>query len=232
MYSKCRHIYPRQPIKIVKNSKIVWYLNQDLKTPSASNLKEIHTSSDITTAKSTGLPLLSYFQLEGYLPGRDRSAAFLNTIQLPLVKFWASVAKWVPLIFPASTHGLEALPWVVHHWEPEPWSTCSGSWGGSFHTERGKLRRFRAAAFHSPLLLSAKLLKWRCLERTCLCLPHPTVWLSSLSRGGMEGEASLGTGISKFPPEQLPLFAIESEESKSEGTFKKSGSCRKSCLID
>lgn len=151
------------------------------------NLKEIHTSSDTTTAKSTRLSLLSYFQLEGYLPGRDRSAASLNMIQLSLVevKFWASMAKWVPFIFPASTPGMEALPWVVHHSEPEPWSTCSGSWGGSFHTERGKLRRFRVAAFHSPLLLSAKLLKWRCgLERTCLCPRHPTVWLRGLSGGG------------------------------------------------
>ena len=48
----------------------------------------------------------------------------------------------------------------------------------------------------------------------------------------MEGEASLGTDISKFPPEQLPLFAIESKESKSKGTLKKSGSCHKRCLID
>lgn len=47
-----------------------------------------------------------------------------------------------------------------------------------------------------------------------------------------EGEASLGTDISKFPPERSPLFAIESEESKSKGMFKKSGSCRKRCLID
>lgn len=212
----------------------MWYLNQDLQTPSASNLKEIHTSSDIATAKSTGLPWLSYFPLEGYLPGRDRSAAFLNMIQLHLVEaeFWASMAKWVPFTFPASTHGMEALPWVVYHWEPEPWSTCSGSWGRSFHTERGKLRRFRAAVFHSRLLLGAKLLKWRCLERTCLCPPRPTVWLRGLSGGGVEGEASLGTDISKFPPEQLPLFAIESKESKSKGTLKKSGSCRKRCLID
>lgn len=79
----------------------------------SSNLKEIHTSSDTTIAKSTRLPLLSYFQLEGYLPGRDRSAASLNMIQLPLVevKFWASMAEWVPFIFPASTPGMEALPW-------------------------------------------------------------------------------------------------------------------------
>ena len=55
---------------------------------------------------------------------------------------------------------------------------------------------------------------------------------SEVYLGVAEGEASLGTDISKFPPEQSPLFATESEESKSKGMFKKSGSCRKRCLID
>lgn len=118
-YSKWRNIYPRKSTQIGKNCEIMWYLNKDQQPPSDSHLRLIDTPPETAIAKNTWLLFSSNSQLEGYLPERDSSSAFLVLSQQPVVeaKCWASVAKWVPFIFPASTHRMEALPWMQHHWE-------------------------------------------------------------------------------------------------------------------
>lgn len=73
----------------------MWYLNKDPQPPSDSHVREINTPPETAITKSIWLLFSSNSQLEGYLPERDRSSAFLILSQQPVVeaRCWASVAK-------------------------------------------------------------------------------------------------------------------------------------------
>ena len=63
-------------LRFYKNSKSLWYLNQDCSLPPTSQLSEMEAPFQTGVAKNTGLPLF-VAPIEGYLPWKGKTLPFL-----------------------------------------------------------------------------------------------------------------------------------------------------------
>lgn len=98
-------------LKLIKNSESLWYLNQDLRRPSPTQLGETEMPFQSRAAKKIGL-LLPPAPHQGVLTlgGRDSQLAFLACWHLLLLR--PSNRDSLPRPVPAD--GMEALPCAGH----------------------------------------------------------------------------------------------------------------------